>query len=314
MLPALDVAGVDVDLAEAVDPPDVQDDRRLPREVHRRESSLERDEQHARPLRCHDADQHAPPGRPEGVAFAVEQGGRIMAVSPDGEVAETPVLDIAERITAGGEQGLLGLALHPDFRTNGRLFVNYTRADDGATVVAEFRVGANGLADPASERQLLVIDQPYPNHNGGMIGFDAEGMLLIGMGDGGAGGDPEDRAQDPTELLGKLLRIDPAGQGVRYATCSLCACEWQVTRNKCVPCRNTCDIAYLSPTGEAATLCPAVEAETCPACHRSLKIASMETDPLVDAFADDLATLALDMQADQAGFHRAGRNLFLFAP
>ncbi|HQA09021.1 formate dehydrogenase accessory protein FdhE [Zoogloea sp.] len=117
-----------------------------------------------------------------------------------------------------------------------------------------------------------------------------------------------------SQPVASILRIDPAGQGVRYATCSLCACEWQVTRNKCVPCRNTCDIAYLSPAGEAATLCPAVEAETCPACHRSLKIASMETDPLVDAFADDLATLALDMQADQAGFHRAGRNLFLFAP
>lgn len=143
-----------------------------------------------------------------GWLYAVEQGGRIVAISPEGELAETPVLDITDRVTAGGEQGLLGLALHPAFRDNGRLFVNYTRAEDGATVIAEFQVGENGLADPAGERQLLVIEQPYPNHNGGMIGFDATGMLVIGMGDGGAGGDPQGYGQAPQELLGKILRID----------------------------------------------------------------------------------------------------------
>jgi glucose/arabinose dehydrogenase len=150
-------------------------------------------------------------GSGTGWLYAVEQGGRIVAISPEGQVAETPVLDITDRVTAGGEQGLLGLALHPAFRENGRLFVNYTRAEDGATVVAEFQVGENGLADPATERQLLVIDQPYPNHNGGMIGFDAIGMLVIGMGDGGAGGDPQGYGQAPGELLGKMLRIDVDG-------------------------------------------------------------------------------------------------------
>lgn len=147
-------------------------------------------------------------GSGTGWLYAVEQDGRIVAISPEGELAETPVLDIADRVTAGGEQGLLGLALHPSFRENGRLFVNYTRVEDGATVVAGFQVGENGLADPASGRPLLVIPQPYPNHNGGMIAFDADGMLMIGMGDGGAGGDPEGYGQAPQELLGKMLRID----------------------------------------------------------------------------------------------------------
>ena len=150
-------------------------------------------------------------GSGTGWLYAVEQGGQIVAISPEGELAETPVLDITDRVTSGGEQGLLGLALHPSFRENGRLFVNYTRAEDGATVVAEFQVGENGLADPASERQLLAISQPYPNHNGGMIAFDATGMLMIGMGDGGAGGDPEGYGQAPGELLGKMLRIDVDG-------------------------------------------------------------------------------------------------------
>ena len=150
-------------------------------------------------------------GSGTGWLYAVEQGGRIVAVSPEGDVTTEPVLDIRERITAGGEQGLLGLALHPDFRDNGRLFVNYTRVEDGATTISEFLVGDDGTADPAGERVLLVIDQPYPNHNGGMVTFDASGMLLIGMGDGGSGGDPEGHGQDRDSLLGKMLRIDVDG-------------------------------------------------------------------------------------------------------
>ena len=110
------------------------------------------------------------------------------------------------------------------------------------------------------------------------------------------------------------MRIGEAGHGVRYATCSLCACEWHVTRIKCVPCQNTRGIAYQSLEGAAGPAHPGVKAETCPDCQASLKIVSMETDPAVDAFADDLATLALDMLVDEAGFHRAGRNLFLFRP
>lgn len=114
--------------------------------------------------------------------------------------------------------------------------------------------------------------------------------------------------------VASIVRIGDAGHGVRYATCSLCACEWHVTRIKCVPCHNTKGISYQSLEGRQGALHPGVKAETCPECQASLKIVSMEKDPLVDAFADDLATLALDMLVDEAGFHRAGRNLFLFTP
>ena len=146
-----------------------------------------------------------------GWLYAVEQDGRIVAISPDGDVTTVPVLDIRDKVTAGGEQGLLGLALHPDFRENGRLFLNYTRIEDGATAISEFSVRDDGTADPAGERVLLVVEQPYPNHNGGMITFDTDGMLLIGMGDGGSGGDPEGHGQDRESLLGKMLRIDVDG-------------------------------------------------------------------------------------------------------
>lgn len=112
--------------------------------------------------------------------------------------------------------------------------------------------------------------------------------------------------------VASIVRIGDAGHGVRYATCSLCACEWHVTRIKCVPCHNTRGITYQHLEGEGGALHPAVRAETCPECHASLKIMSMEKDPMVNAFADDLATLALDMLVDEAGFERAGRNLFLF--
>lgn len=114
--------------------------------------------------------------------------------------------------------------------------------------------------------------------------------------------------------VASIVRIGDAGHGVRYAACSLCACEWHVTRIKCVPCQNTRGIAYQALEGAGGPAHPAVKAETCPDCHASLKIVSMETDPAVDAFADDLATLTLDMLVDEAGFHRAGRNLFLFTP
>ena len=114
--------------------------------------------------------------------------------------------------------------------------------------------------------------------------------------------------------VASIVRIGDAGHGVRYATCSLCACEWHVTRIKCVPCQNTRGIAYQGLEGAAGPAHPGVKAETCPECQASLKIVSMETDPAVDAFADDLATLALDMLVSEAGFHRAGRNLFLFLP
>jgi glucose/arabinose dehydrogenase len=150
-----------------------------------------------------------------GVLYAVGQGGVISAVSADGEIQDEPFLDISQRISAGGERGLLGLAFHPDYESNGRFFVNYTNAE-GDTVIAEFtRSGASGrtpaLANPDSERILLTIDQPYANHNGGMVAFGADGYLYIGMGDGGSGGDPQGNGQNPAALLGKILRIDVDG-------------------------------------------------------------------------------------------------------
>jgi hypothetical protein len=154
-------------------------------------------------------------------AFIVEQPGRILVMQP-GTSATTVFLDIRNRILSGGERGLLGLAFHPQFAFNQRLFVNYTRQPDGATVIAEYRTnsGAPNTGDPASETILLVIPQPYANHNGGMIEFGADNFLYIGMGDGGSGNDPENRAQNIDDLLGKMLRIDvdhPSSSTVRYS-------------------------------------------------------------------------------------------------
>ena len=151
-----------------------------------------------------------PDGTGSGVLYAVEQGGTIRAIAPDGTVAAAPFLDITDKVQSGGEQGLLGLAFHPEYATNGRLFVYYTRSGGGSQVVSEFHA-TNGLADPASERQVLEMADFAPNHNGGMLAFDAQGMLLIGTGDGGGGGDPEQNGQDVTQLLAKLLRIDVDG-------------------------------------------------------------------------------------------------------
>jgi len=139
--------------------------------------------------------------------FIVEQAGRIRALEP-GAAAPRLFLDITSRVLAGGERGLLGLAFHPEFATNRRFFVDYTRRPDGATVVAEYRVSADPSVADSAETVLLTIAQPYENHNGGMVEFGPDGFLYIGMGDGGSGGDPENRAQNPQELLGKILRID----------------------------------------------------------------------------------------------------------
>jgi glucose/arabinose dehydrogenase len=142
--------------------------------------------------------------------YAVGQYGVISVVSADGSIQEQAFLDIDARVKSGSEQGLLGLAFHPDYQSNGRFFVNYTDLN-GDTVVSEFaRAGTAGavVADAGSERILLTIDQPFANHNGGMIAFGADGYLYIGMGDGGSGGDPLGNGQAPTTLLGKMLRID----------------------------------------------------------------------------------------------------------
>jgi glucose/arabinose dehydrogenase len=148
--------------------------------------------------------------------FVVEQAGRIRIVR-DGRLVERPFLDIADRVGSGGERGLLGLAFHPAFPTDPRLFVDYTDLD-GDTVIAEYTLGDDpDIADPASELVLLRIDQPYPNHNGGSLGFGPDGYLYVGMGDGGSGGDPHDNGQRLDTLLGKILRVDIDVEGDRTA-------------------------------------------------------------------------------------------------
>jgi glucose/arabinose dehydrogenase len=139
--------------------------------------------------------------------FVIEQSGRIRILSQD-SLYPSPFLDITDRVLSGGERGLLGLAFHPNFRRNGRLFVNYTRKPDGATVVAEYHQDSSRNNASREERILLVVPQPYANHNGGMIAFGPDRYLYIGLGDGGSGGDPGNLAQNPNELLGKMLRID----------------------------------------------------------------------------------------------------------
>jgi glucose/arabinose dehydrogenase len=153
-------------------------------------------------------------GDGSGRLFVVEQGGGIRIVQ-DGSLRSRPFLDLSDLTEASGEQGLLGLAFHPDYEANGRLFVNYTD-NDGDTVVAEYRTDEDdpGSADPESARPLLRIDQPFANHNGGNLVFGSDGYLYIGMGDGGSAGDPQGNGQALDTLLGKLLRIDvdsPAG-------------------------------------------------------------------------------------------------------
>jgi glucose/arabinose dehydrogenase len=147
----------------------------------------------------------APPGDPR--LFVVDQPGRIWIVK-DGRRLTAPFLDIRPQVAFGGERGLLGLAFHPDYRGNGRFFVNYTdRAGD--TQVVAFSASANpDVADPNSAARVLSVDQPAANHNGGWLGFGPDGYLYIGMGDGGGAGDTYRTGQNKNALLGKILRID----------------------------------------------------------------------------------------------------------
>ena len=140
--------------------------------------------------------------------FIVEQGGLIKLLKP-GSSTPTVFLDLSGTVLSGGERGLLGLTFHPDYASNGRFFVNYTRRPDGATVVAEYHVSAadDDVADTTGS-PILTIAQPFDNHNGGMIEFGPDGFLYIGMGDGGSSNDPDERGQNINDLLGKILRID----------------------------------------------------------------------------------------------------------
>ncbi|MEW5870987.1 MAG: PQQ-dependent sugar dehydrogenase [Chloroflexota bacterium] len=157
-------------------------------------------------------------GDGSGRLFVVEQIGRVRIIK-NGAVLPAPFLDIASLISCCGERGLLGLAFHPNYSSNGYFYVDYTRAADGATVVARYSVSAGNpdLANPASATVLLVAPQPYSNHNAGQILFSpVDGYLYVALGDGGSGGDPLNSGQDTNTLLGSLLRLDVDG-GAPYA-------------------------------------------------------------------------------------------------
>ncbi|HWO89094.1 MAG TPA: PQQ-dependent sugar dehydrogenase [Gemmatimonadales bacterium] len=152
----------------------------------------------------------SPPG--DARLFVVEQAGTIRVIR-DGVVQPRAWLDITDRVGSGGERGLLSLAFDPAFARNGRFYVNYTDLR-GDTRISRFVADPRAdTADPGSERILLAVNQPYANHNGGHILFGPDGALYAGMGDGGAAGDPGNRAQNPRELLGKLLRLTLRADG-----------------------------------------------------------------------------------------------------
>ncbi len=155
-------------------------------------------------------------GDGSGRIFVVEQQGTIQIIR-DGAKLAVPFLDITDRVRSGGERGLLSVAFPPDYASKGYFYIDYTDLD-GNTVIARYRLSDNpDIADPASEEVLLFIEQPYANHNGGQLAFGPDGYLYIGMGDGGSGGDPDNRAQDTGDLLGKILRIDVEAGATPYA-------------------------------------------------------------------------------------------------
>lgn len=144
--------------------------------------------------------------------FVVEQRGVISVFQNDAEVAEKGTfLDIEDQVEdEGNEEGLLGVAFHPDFADNGYFYVNYTASNPDRTVISRFQVSSSDInvAQKDSETVLLEFPQPYSNHNGGQVSFGPDGYLYIAVGDGGSGGDPQDNGQDLKTLLGTILRID----------------------------------------------------------------------------------------------------------
>lgn len=161
-------------------------------------------------------------GDGSGRIFVLEREGRIRIIEANGQLLDTPFLDFsADNLTdLTSEGGLLGIDFHPDYENNGLFYLNYTTPGVGATQIARYSVsvGDPNIADPNSGIVILSIDQDFVNHNGGDIHFGPDGFLYIGMGDGGSGGDPNNRAQNPQSLLGKMLRIDVDNEGVNSAT------------------------------------------------------------------------------------------------
>ncbi|MEX0817516.1 MAG: PQQ-dependent sugar dehydrogenase [Gaiellales bacterium] len=152
------------------------------------------------------------PGEPERL-YLVDRDGLILVLE-DGQLGDERFLDVRDLVTSGGEQGLLSVAFHPDYEENRLFYVNYTDLQGDTRVVEYERV----VDPPIRRREILFVDQPYANHNGGQLAFGPDGLLYVGMGDGGSGGDPENRAQDLSSRLGKLLRLDVNRDGATWET------------------------------------------------------------------------------------------------
>jgi glucose/arabinose dehydrogenase len=152
--------------------------------------------------------------QPEGGRdlFVVEKGGRLMRV-PGGEGEPEVFLDLSDQVSDASEQGLLSVAFAPDYERSGLFYVDYTDVDGDTRVVEYRRDPSAEAADPGSARELLRVDQPYDNHNGGLLMFGPDDLLYVGLGDGGSGGDPERNGQDLSTPLAKILRIDPRPAG-----------------------------------------------------------------------------------------------------
>lgn len=152
------------------------------------------------------------PGDGSNRVFVVEQEGVIRVFENQSSAADAPVfLDIRDRVNdSGNEEGLLGLAFHPDYQDNGTFYVDYTASDPRRTVIARYTVDPDNPDEAVreSEEVILEVAQPYGNHNAGQIVFGPDGYLYVTLGDGGSGGDPEENGEDPTTLLGSILRID----------------------------------------------------------------------------------------------------------
>jgi glucose/arabinose dehydrogenase len=158
----------------------------------------------------------ARPGSPD--LYIAEKGGRIRLIKAEEDqfgndagkitykLQTTPLLDISDRVINDGERGFLGMAFSSDGR---KLYVDYTRQPDGHTIVAEYTLGDSPRIDKGSRRELLLVEQPFPNHNGGQLVIGPDGYLYVGLGDGGGRGDPSGHGQDTSTLLGSILRIDP---------------------------------------------------------------------------------------------------------
>ena len=157
-------------------------------------------------------------GDGSGRLFLVNQRGRV-SILDNGEVLDQPFIDIRDLISVNGqERGLLSMAFSPRYAKTGRFYLFYTD-DEGSTIISSFRVSATDpdVADPDTRERVLRVIQPQSNHNGGRMEFGSDGYLYLGLGDGGGGGDPDDNGQDPTTLLGAVIRIDPESQESGYA-------------------------------------------------------------------------------------------------